>query len=121
MQKTEPKLNSSHKETKKWEIKDIAHRERFEFFPESVVTEQTDGVDVEPRFVHVKIGEKTYTFNWLDLYMFVYFCSTDSMRQKLAIIAERKVEYIPYELSFVLSPEEKRSGTAHRRGGIAGR
>jgi hypothetical protein len=92
------------KETKKWTLKDLNKREAFEFFPEFIVNPEDE--KVECRYINLKVDGKDYKFNYLDLYMFIYFCGNEALRQELAAREERKVEYIPYQVEFLLKPDE---------------
>lgn len=70
---------------------------------------------VKQYFTDEKGVEHDFTFNWLDIYMFVYFVANEELRQQLAARYERKVNYIPYDVTFTLDAEEKAKGMAKRR------
>lgn len=78
------------------------------------------GKDIECKYIQIDTldengKESTAVFNFLDLYMFIYFCANEELRQQLQMRYERDVSYIPYNVSFTIDEEEKRSGTARRR------
>jgi predicted nucleic acid-binding protein len=88
-----------------------------EFFPIFEVNEETG--EVEARWLEMKSTkdgkEHKMTFNWLDIYMFVYFTANEELRQQLASRYERKINYVPYDVTIQLSSEEKATGVAKRR------
>lgn len=88
-----------------------------EFFPVFEVNDETH--EVEARWLELKTTkdgkENKMTFNWLDIYMFVYFTANEELRRQLASRYERQVNYIPYDVTLQLTPEEKASGIAKRR------
>ena len=91
---------------------------RLNFLPIFETNEETG--EVETRYLKLSFkddkGKDTeLTFNWLDIYMFVYFASNEELRQNLAARYEREVKYIPYDVTIQISPEEKAEGTAKRR------
>jgi len=110
---------------KKWSVRTLNDKTNIDFFPEFIVKnpegESSMGIptatdkDVECRYVHMTIGDKTYIFNFLDLFMFIYFCANEELRQQLMLRYERQVTYLPYDVSFKLDAEEMKSGQAKRR------
>lgn len=105
-------------EKKRWRIQ-AKEGDPVEFFPIFEVIEKPEDTsalsgDLECRFVQIKIGDKTITLNYLDLYMFLYFISSEELRVNLAKRYERNVSLIPYEVSFTLDREEMEKGTAKR-------
>lgn len=104
----------------KWSIKTLTG-ERFDFFP---IWELPDskyegdsvqmGKEIECRYIDVKVGETVHRFNYLDLFMFMYFTANEEMRQNLALRQERKVSYIPYDVTFKIDKEEAQAGIAKR-------
>lgn len=89
-----------------------------EFFPVFEVNEESK--EIEARFVEVKTTDPegkvhAITMNWLDLYMFVYFACNEELRRNLAMRYEKQVNYIPYDVTLQLSPEEKETGICKRR------
>lgn len=104
----------------KWSIQSQAG-ERFDFFPiweipdkDALKDSVEMGKEIECRWIDIKIGDKTHRFNYLDLFMFVYFTANEEMRQNLAMRLERRVTYIPYDVTFKLDKEEKEAGMAKR-------
>lgn len=98
--------------------------EKITFIPMFEVVEKPDDTsqvagDVECTYVQVikegKNGKETMTFNYLDIYMFMYFTASEELRQNLAQRYERNVSMIPYEVEFTLDPKEKETGKAKRR------
>jgi len=97
-------------ETKKWTIKTLEGK-KFSFYP--VFVAKKDG-NVECVIVKMKEGENEYTFNYLDLLMFVYFISDEERRQKILNIESKTIREIPYNVTFKLSEREKKEGIAKR-------
>jgi len=94
-------------------------------YPVFETTRPDDGMvdvgskEVECRWVDVEIktvdGKETkFRSNYLDLFMFVYMCANEELRQQLQMRYERQASNIPYEVTFSLSAEEKASGKAKR-------
>lgn len=90
-----------------------------------IITPDTGVVDVqnkevECRWVDIEITKVGQTkpvrihSNYLDLFMFVYMCANEELRQQLQMRYERQASQIPYEVTFALSQEEKESGKAKR-------
>lgn len=116
---------------KRWKLRSINDKTEVEFYPVFELTQSEDGKttfdvasmadkDVECTRIEVSIpdgkgGRKELVFNYLDLFMFVYFCANEELRQQLQMRYERQVNYIPYNVTFNLDAEEKQSGTARRR------
>lgn len=92
---------------------------KLDFLP--VFDVNKDNGDVETRYLKLNFKdpmtkvEREFTFNWLDVYMFIYFASNEELRQNLASRYERKVAYIPYDVTFKLTDEEKASGVIKKR------
>lgn len=77
------------------------------------------GKEVECRWVDIEIKtrdgkEVSLRSNYLDLFMFVYMCANEELRQQLQMRYERQASQIPYEVTFSLSDAEKTSGVARR-------
>lgn len=93
---------------------------RVEFFPvfetidDPKDTTQIAG-DAECTYVQIKVGDKTMTFNYLDLYMFMYFISSEELRVNLSKRYERNISMIPYEVEFKIDKQEAERGFAKRR------
>lgn len=91
---------------------------KLEFFPIFEINQDTGDSEaryIELRFEDEKGDKKTFTFNWLDIYMFIYFTANEELRRNLAMRYERKVNYIPYDVTVQCTPEEKTTGIAKRR------
>lgn len=89
-----------------------------EFFPVFEANEETGDVEarhIELRFRDEKGRERTLTFNYLDIYMFMYFTANEELRQNLMARHERISNYIPYDVSIKLNDQEKSQGIANRR------
>ncbi len=97
--------------TKKWRLKS-AEGKVIEFLP---VFEVNKDNEVECKIIKVKIEDKEYTLNFLNLFQFIYFISNEELRQGLALRYQRKVNYIPYDVFFQLDKEEIQKGSAKRR------
>jgi len=110
------------KEIKKkgWSVRTVDQKNNVWFYPffelntKENLAEVADR-EIECRYVDVVIDKKTYRFNFLDLFMFVYYCANEELRQQMALRYERKINYIPYDVSFKLSKEERQEGSAKRR------
>lgn len=113
---------------KRWGLTDLKNSIRVNWFPvwEVKIPDPTKldviatDKDVECRYIEVtgktKDGKDVeWKFNFLDIFMFIYFIANEELRQQLNLRYERKVSYIPYEVSFRLTPEEKNSGIVSRR------
>ena len=109
-----------NKVQRKWDIKS-AEGTVFEFLPifgYKEATDQDSGEmkgEIECHNIQIKIKDKTYTFNYLNLYMFMYFVSNEELRQKLMQRYEKQVYEIPYDVTFKITKEEKEEGIAKRR------
>lgn len=109
---------SNKVEKKNWKIRS-KEGEEINFFPVFDVIEKPEDTsalsgDLECSHIQIKAGDKTMTFNYLDLYMFLYFISSEELRINLAKRYERNISMIPYEVSFTLDREEKEKGFAKR-------
>lgn len=105
-------------EKKRWRIQS-KEGDEIQFFPVFETIEKPEDTsalagDVECRYIQIKHGDKTITLNYLDLYMFLYFISSEELRVNLSKRYERNVSLIPYEVSFTLDREEMEKGTAKR-------
>jgi len=121
-------MQNTNKKTEK-EVKDKGYSKKYwgihskegtklEFLPVFEPNKETG--DIEARFVEMKFTdtdgkEQKLTFNWLDIYMFMYFTCNEELRKNLAARYERQVNYIPYDVTVQCTPEEKESGIAKRR------
>lgn len=111
----------SNIDKKGWSVRTVDQKNNVWFYPffESVHQDQSIATladrEIECRYVDIVIDGKNYRFNFLDLFMFVYYCANEELRQQLALRHERKVNYIPYDVTFKISKEEKERGSARRR------
>ena len=104
----------SKMESKWWRLKPVAGGSKaFEFRPTFIVSEDTD--EVETRWIDIKVDGKVYRFNFLDIFMFIYFTANEELRRGLAYKQMKKVTHIPYDVTVKLTEEEKKKGTAKRR------
>lgn len=110
------KIEKGHKERKFWKIKSAEGNE-LKFFPIFIVNDETK--EVECRVLEITFEdrgkERKFTFDWLNIFMFVYYTANEELRQQLASRYERKVNYIPYELTIPVTPEDARMGNVKRR------
>jgi len=98
-------------ETKKWRLK----------------TKNGKVLDFRPRFISnikgdtlcdlvtIKEGNNEFIVNFLDLVLFCYFVGDEEVRRKLTNIQTKTVREIPYNVTFKISDNEKKSGIAKRR------
>lgn len=90
---------------------------RLDFLP--VFEVNADSKEVETRYLKLHFSkegkEYEFTFNWLDIYMFVYFVCNEELRQQLASRYERKINYIPYDVTIKVTETEKEEGVVKRR------
>jgi len=114
---------------KDWQVKDLLTNNKVQFVPVWEETEtNTDGLEnpadakkeIECNYVEVTAKATDGTdlklkFNYLDLYGFIYFIGNEDLRRQLALRYERDIIYMPYDVSFRISDDEKTSGYAHRR------
>lgn len=109
---------SKQKSKKYWRIVS-KEGTKLEFFPIFEVSpdgdKQIEARYLEMRFEDEKGEYKTFTFDWLNMYMFMYYTSNEELRQNLAVKYERKVNMIPYDVTFKISDAEKQEGIARRR------
>ena len=101
----------SNKETKKWSIKTLEGK-KVDFFPVFVANEKGDAECIK---VILKIDGENYTFPYLEILMFCYMIGNEEQRRKLTNIQFKKVTYLPYNVSFKISEQEKKEGMARRR------
>lgn len=110
-------MQNSKQKKKYWGIRSKEGK-KLDFFP--IFEQNEESGEVETKFLQLKFQnekgqEETLTFNWLDIYMFIYFACNEELRQNLAARYERKINYVPYDVTIKLSDEEKASGMAQRR------
>lgn len=104
----------SKTEQKYWRLQS-AQGKIFEFFPLFEIDESSQEPKVECKRVDIKVDGKMYTFDFANLYQFIYFIANEELRRSLLLRYERKVNYIPYEVTFKISEDEKAMGVAKRR------
>lgn len=103
---------------KAWRINSLNDAGKLQFETVFEPNEETGEIEARYlglRFIDEKGKEKFMKFNWLDIYMFTYFTCNEELRRNLAARYERTVNYIPYDVTIQLSPEEKATGIAKRR------
>jgi len=98
--------------SKSWTIKS-AEGKKFKFIPVFANTEGQD--DIECKEIIIEVEDKAYKFNFVNLFQFIYFISNEELRQSLALRYQRRINKIPYDLSFKLDKEEIEKGFAKRR------
>lgn len=96
---------------KKWHIK-TAEGKIADFYP--VFISDIQG-NVECKVIKMKVDGNEYTFNYENFLMFCYFVGNEEQRRKLALIEGKAVREIPYNVTFSLSPEEKKLEIVKRR------
>ena len=96
---------------KKWTIKALNNK-KLDFYPTFVPDLQGN---VSAVTVRIKENENEYILPYENLLMFVYFVGNEEQRRKLALIEGKTIREIPYNVTFKLSDDEKKSGTAKRR------
>ena len=75
--------------------------------------------DVECTMVHLEMRKEgkealVMDLGFQELFMFVYFCANEELRQALQLRYERKITEIPYEVTFKLDKGEIDAGMAKR-------
>ena len=107
----------THTKTKKaWGITSVEGT-RLDFLP--IFEMNAESKEIETRYLKLHFSEggreHEYTFNWLDIYMFVYFACNEELRQQLASRYEREIKYIPYDVTIKVTEAEKEEGLVKRR------
>lgn len=106
-------------EKRYWKVRDASGKKQLKFLPIFKVSETPDGTqyaggltkEVECRLVDVIVPDEKgrdvqFQVNFSDLYMFVYMCAEEELRQQLQMRWERQSVNIPYEVTFKLSQDE---------------
>lgn len=119
-------MSETKTEQKHWKVHDFSGKE-ITFLPVFTVQDFEPGKvklatnkEVECKEVKIRIyNEKTKTdqdFNlgFQELFMFVYYCANEEIRQALQLRQERKITNVPYEVTFRLSKDELSAGMAKR-------
>lgn len=118
---------TSEIEKKAWKVRAADGKTELEFLPIFEVTKTPDGTEysggvnkeVECRLVDIKVpddkgGHIQFQMNFADLFLFVYTCAEEEMRQQLQMRYERQSVNIPYEVTFKLDEEEIQRRMAKR-------
>lgn len=113
---------------KHWSVRTVNGNKNIHFLPifeidEAAVKRAMDSgavnindKEVECRYVELDVGDgKILRFNFLDLFGFIYHCANEELRQQLSLRYERQLNYIPYDVDFKLSGQERQDGKARRR------
>jgi len=111
---------------KHWKVKGVGDKgslEDFTFTPIfDAITEKDKDKDsvsvsnVECKEIILETPDgKEYRFDYMNLYMFFYFISSEELRQGLMKRYERKISMIPYDVSFTIDQNEKDIGKVTRR------
>ena len=114
-------------EKKGWKVHTADGKKEIKFIPIFQVKEMAEGTqfaggltkEVECRLVDIfvpdeKGKEVNYQMNFTDLFMFVYMCAEEELRQQLQMRWERQSVNIPYEVTFKLSDDEIEAKMAKR-------
>ena len=111
---------------KKWTVRTIDKSKEISFLPTFVVKALPDqqislatDKEVECTVVDIELKDdkgKTISMRmgFQELFMFVYYCANEELRQQLQLRYERQISHIPYELTFKLDAEEIQKGMAKR-------
>ena len=102
---------------KYWKIKskEGVVLEFFPIFEKNEETEEIEATNIQMQFVDDKGKKKIATFNYLDIYMFMYFTANEELRRNLSARQEKQTNYIPYDIQIKLTEQEKSQGIANRR------
>lgn len=88
----------------------------FEPNPENGEIEATKiGLKFESEDARGNRTTKEMTFNWLDIYMFIYFTCNEELRLQLANRYDRNVSMIPYDVTITPTPDEMAARLIRRR------
>lgn len=115
---------------KKWSVTDLLSKSKVVFTPiwqekdeqnlDGLENPETATKETECAFIEVVTKDEEgkelkMKFNYLDLYGFIYFIGNEELRRQLALRYERQIAYMPYEVTFKIDENEKRTGFAKRR------
>lgn len=116
----------SETEKKRWKVRTVDKSREISFFPvfeinalpDKQISLATDK-EVECKFVDVELKDDSGSnismrLGFQELFMFVYYCANEELRQQMQLRYERQVSQIPYEVTFKLTPEETEKGMAKR-------
>ena len=109
-------MNNKTINSKTWGIR-TAEGKKIEFLPIFEVYENPNEEmkDVECKAIQLKIDDKKYTFNFINIFQFIYFICNEELRMSLAQRYERRVNRIPYDVTFKLSDQEIKDKMCKRR------
>ena len=112
--------STGEREIKKkyWRIEDKRNRHVLEFFPLFLVNPESGEVEcrnLEMSFTDEKGVKHDMLFDWLNVYMFIYYTANEELRQQLATRYERKVNYIPYDVKIPVTQADLQAGSVGRR------
>ena len=113
---------------KGWKVRTANRDRELTFYPIFEVKQLPEGLmlaggqnkEVECRYVEIHIPRKKggddeiLRLNFTDLYLFVYTCAEEELRQQLQMRWERQSVNIPYEVTFKLDEEEIQRKMAKR-------
>ena len=105
-------------ERKFWKLGPISFAPIFEVIMEAdgITRKDVECKQVQIRFQDPETGkEHDVLIDFINLFQFVYFVANEELRRQLLLRHERKINYIPYEVTFKLDPEEVKAGMAKRR------
>lgn len=103
------------KAVKPWTIRD-ANGKKVDLTPVfEVAGEETGNPDVEAKLILLKTDKEKFVFNFINLFQFVYFVASEELRRSLMLRYERRINRIPYDVTFKLSEDEIKNKMATRR------
>ena len=98
-----------------WTIKTSKGKVKFTPLFEFIQEPGKEGKDVECKSIIIGIDEKEYVLNFVNLYQFIYFCANEELRQGLLQRYQRRINKLPYDVTFKLSDDEIKDKMAKRR------
>lgn len=116
---------SSEVETKRWKVQ-MSDGIEATFYPVFVTQDLPDAKvmsgqakEVECKMVHINLKASDGTeikgdIGFQELYMFVYYCANEEIRQNLQMRQMKHISQIPYEVTFKLSESEIQAKMAKR-------
>jgi hypothetical protein len=120
-------MDNSDIEKKSWKVRDASGKKELQFLPIFEIKQIVDGTqysggqdkEIECRLIDIIIPDDKgnsvqFQMNFSDLYMFVYMCAEEELRQQLQMRWERQSVNIPYEVTFKLSADEIEQKMAKR-------
>ncbi len=103
---------------KYWSINDAKSGHKLEFFPNFLVNPENGEIEcrnLEMVFTDAEGKKHEMLFDWMNIYMFVYFTANEELRQQLATRYERKVNFIPYDVKIPVTKADFEAGSLTRR------